>query len=154
MILSFLKKDIDKINKYKNNKNNQDKNDNMNRKIIKSKSASILPIKKKSNKKLSLKINRYNSENKVKTPKKIICEKFKKNPQFFYTENLCDLVLKSLDLNDKNNDNKEKENKNNDIEKNKNINDKTNESILKEVINLQAYLNLKKYFEENKFDEE
>ena len=59
-----------------------------------------------------------------------------------------------MDLNVKDNDNKENENKINDIGKIKNNDDNTKESILNKVINLQSYNNLKKYFEENKFDED
>jgi hypothetical protein len=92
--------------------------------------------------------NRYNSNsndknvktnvNQRNTPKKDICEKFKKNPQNFYTENLCDLVIKSLDIDEK------KETKKNTNKILNNIDKK---------INLKAYYNLKKFFEENNLDD-
>ena len=37
--------------------------------------------------------NNYNMKKRNK-----ICEKFKNNPQLFYNEELCDLVIKSFDL--------------------------------------------------------
>ena len=51
------------------------------------------------------KVNKANKTNKNNQPKKV-CDKFKKNPQLFYTEDLCNLVIKSLDL-EENEDNKE-----------------------------------------------
>ena len=94
-----------------------------------------------------------NSEIKKRTPKKEICEKFIKNPQQFYTEELCDLVLKSFDF-ENNNDNGESENKE------KALNNKNGSSKIKnkkdfisdKEVNMQAYYNLKKYFEENNLD--
>ena len=41
--------------------------------------------------------------------KKRICKKFKNNPQQFFTEDLCNLVVKSFDI-DENEDNKENNN--------------------------------------------
>ena len=59
-----------------------------------------------------------------------ICEKFKNNPQLFYNEELCDLVIKSLDLDgdymNKNNSkcrNKNERNNYNSINKNENMTD-------------------------------
>ena len=88
-----------------------------------------------------------------KTPKKEICEKFKKNPQNFFTENLCDLVIKSMDLDE----NGQKRVKHNNLDKNKKRNknnDKDYEKSIDKHINMQAYYKLKKYFEENKSDED
>ena len=63
-------------------------------------------------------LNKYNIKNDKKIFHKIqknktsnnnhkkVCQKFKKNPQLFYTEDLCNLVIKSLDL-EENEDNKE-----------------------------------------------
>ena len=58
--------------------------------------------------------------------KKRICEKFKNNPQLFYSEELCDLVIKSLDLekdNDKSRNKYKTININNSFNKRKNMTD-------------------------------
>ena len=39
----------------------------------------------------------YNNNYNIKRKNKL-CEKFKNNPQLFYNEELCDLVIKSFDL--------------------------------------------------------
>ena len=91
-----------------------------------------------------------NPEIKKQTPKKEICEKFIKNPQQFYTEELCDLVLKSFDF-ENSNDNGISENKDkalNNRNGSSNIK-KKKDYIFDKEINMQAYYNLKKYFEEN-----
>ena len=40
---------------------------------------------------------KYNNNYNIKRKNKL-CEKFKNNPQLFYNEELCDLVIKSFDL--------------------------------------------------------
>ena len=45
-----------------------------------------------------------NSQNKKKNytkQKNKICEKFRNNPQLFYSEEPCDLILKSIDIDGK-----------------------------------------------------
>ena len=78
-------------------------------------------------------------EIKRRTPKKEICERFKRNPQVFYTEELCDLVLKSLDLDNSNEGERLRENNKKKI-------------ILDKETEMRAYYNLKKYFEKNNMD--
>ena len=88
-------------------------------------------------------IKTNSNDTKIKPPKIEICEKFKKNPQSFFTENLCDLVIKSLDL---------EENGEND--ENKKNEEKEKINLIDKKINMQAYYNLKKYFEENNLDDD
>ena len=79
-------------------------------------------------------------EIKRRTPKKEICERFKRNPQVFYTEELCDLVLKSLDLDNSN--------------ENKGLREDNKKYIkLDKETKMRAYYNLKKYFEKNNLDD-
>ena len=134
-----------------NKKNNIHYKDNI---LIKSYSNSSLIISPKKNHKV---INRYNSNDNYlrkreiqrKKPKKEICKKFKRNPQKFYTEPLCDLVLQSLDL-----DKSEEKNNNSNYKINEENNTKKNvmENSFERNMNIEAYNNLKKYFEENNFD--
>jgi len=96
-----------------------------------------------------------NFEIKKTTPKKEICERFKKNPQIFYTEELCDLVLKSLDLDISNEGEGLNEDRNKSpVNRNKNgrINKRKFNKLDKEI-EIQAYYNLKKYFEKNNLDD-
>ena len=95
-----------------------------------------------------------NPEIKKQTPKKEICEKFIKNPQQFYTEELCDLVLKSFNF-ENNNDNGEKENKDKALNKRNGSNNIKNKKdfISDKEVDMRAYYNLKKYFEENNLDD-
>ncbi len=137
-----------KTNKIYNN--NRNKNDIIFKNMKKSYSNSSLRIPSKKNYK---EVNRYNSndiKNQRKTAKKEICGKFKRNPQNFYTETLCDLVIKSLDI-DKNEIEKNKLNnkiKEDNITKEKNI-----ENSFEDKMDMEAYNNLKKYFEKNNFDD-
>ena len=129
----------------------------------KSYSASSLKLSMKNKNKI---LNNYNSNNisnksplrqvskdteiKKRTPKKEICEKFVKNPQQFYTEELCDLVLKSFDFENKGSDDKKKDLNSKDGSSNIK---KKKDYIFEKEVNLQAYYNLKKYFEENNLDD-
>ena len=157
--------------KYKDYKNNNKKrkklnnkkrkllqNKNEDKKIIKSKSASSLnsSIYKRNKFKNNLNIknkqlkNNSNDSKRIPT-KKEICEKFKKNPQFFYTENLCDLVIKSFDFSTAD-ENKENFNKfNGAVNDNKN---NVQKIVIDKKINMEAYFNLKKFFKENNLDED
>ena len=67
-------------------------------------------------------------------------ERFKRNPQVFYTEELCDLVLKSLDLDNSNEGEGLRE-------------DNKKYIILNKETKMRAYYNLKKYFEKNNMDD-
>ncbi len=126
--------------------------------MVKSKSASSLRLP--NNKRNKLKNNfEIDNKNYLKTnsndskrirTKKEICKKFKKNPQFFYTEDLCNLVLKSFDI-DENDDNKENINKTNNM--NNCYKNKTQISLIDKKINMQAYYNLKQFFKENNLDD-
>ena len=139
-----VKKELKK-NLKKSNSNSVKKE--LKKALKKSNSNSSLSIISKNKKKFDLNDKKINNEIKIKrkTPKKEICEKFKKNPQLFYGEDLCDLVMKSLCLGE---EEKKEENKNkiNVIRKNK-------DNLLDKKINMQAYYNLKKYFEENNLDD-
>ena len=92
-------------------------------------------------------------KDKRRTPKKEICERFRKNPQAFYTEELCDLVLKSLDLDSSNEtDGLSKDRKKNSVSRNENGNIYNKKYIiLDKETKMRAYLNLKKYFEKNNY---
>jgi hypothetical protein len=140
-----------------NQKRNTNKKNNINYKdniVIKSYSNSSLIISPKENHKVK---NRYNSndndlrkrEIQRKKYKKEICKKFKRNPQNFYTEPLCDLVIKSLDL-DKSDENNN--NLNNKINEDNSTKENVIENSFERKMNIEAYNNLKKYFEENNFD--
>ena len=123
-------------------------------------------------------------QNKDKKPKRFtkirkieekICEKFRSNPQKFYTEKLCDTVLKSLNISKDeiltkslsqidfadNNKNEREIFKKTDMKKTminsnekKNVNKKKRKSKDDDVIDMRAFNNLKKYFEENNYNEE
>ena len=151
-------KKIKKNKKEKINKNKKEDTNSNNIKKSNSTSALMLSMENINKLKNKYKINDNNlkireKDVQRKTPKKEICEKFKKNPQNFFTENLCDLVIKSMDLDE----NGQKRVKHNNLDKNKKRNknnDKDYENSIDKHINMQAYYNLKKYFEENKSDED
>lgn len=152
------KNNIKKGKKLKNKKRKLLQNKNEDKKIIKSKSASSLisSIYKRNKFKNNLNIkskqlkNNSNDSKRI-PPKKNICEKFKKNPQFFYTENLCDLVIKSFDFSTSD-DNKENFNKfNGAVSDSKN---NTEKNVINKRFNMEAYYNLKKFFKENNLDED
>ena len=92
------------------------------------------------------------SKNKRRTPKKEICERFRKNPQIFYTEELCDLVLKSLDLDSSNEADEDRNKNSHSRNENRNIYNKKYITLDKET-KMRAYYNLKKYFEKNNLDD-
>jgi hypothetical protein len=152
------KNNIKKRKKLNNKKRKFIQNKNEDKKIIKSKSTSSLNLsiykRNKFKNNLNIKnkqLKNVSNDSKRIPPKKDICEKFKKNPQFFYTENLCDLVIKSFDFSTTD-DNKENFNKfNGTVSDNKN-NAQKNE--IDKKINMEAYFNLKKFFKENNLDED
>ena len=126
----------------KNNNNNNKTNNNIkNINKLKSKSKSTTNLLIKKNEKNDLK---KGNNTKAKTPKKEICPKFKENPQFFYTEKLCDSVIKSLGL--------EEKNENNKVNKINNTTNNNKERDIFKGIDMKAYHNLKEYLENNKFE--
>ena len=156
-IQNQIKTKIGNENRKTNKKDNSFTSHNITFKKVKksfSNCSMIIPYK------IKYKIrDRYNSndnknirkkEIQRKKHKKEICGKFKRNPQNFYTETLCDLVIKSLDI-DKNEIEKNQLNykiKEDNITKEKNI-----ENSFEHKMNMEAYNNLKKYFEKNNFDD-
>ena len=142
-------------------------------------SAKISPKKQTYNinicQKLQNKDKKTKRFTKIRKIEEKICEKFRSNPQKFYTEKLCDTVLKSLNISKDeiltkslsqidfaDNNKKERENfKKTDMKKTminsnekKNVNKKKRKSKDDDVIDMRAFNNLKKYFEENNYNEE
>ena len=139
---------IEKLKRIKPNSILLNKNDkdnliilpDENKKLQKSNSSKLITSTKEEI------LNKYNLKKENNIYKKIekykinkskgICEKFKKNPQSFYTEELCSLVIKSLELEETKDDkddeekNKIKVNKIENINKKRNKNEKIENNII------------------------
>ena len=100
---SILLNDIDK----KNLKDDENQNKSKEKKKIKRANSGISITSNKEKmllKKYKLIRRNSNSQNKKKNytkQKNKICEKFRNNPQLFYSEEPCDLILKSIDIDGK-----------------------------------------------------
>ena len=164
---------VEKLNKEKINSIllNKDSKDNLiripkNKKDIKvkEKSKDKIKIKKQSSPFNNIKKNKPNyqkiQKDKINKTKRV-CEKFRNNPQLFYTEELCSLVIKSLDLDNDNDDEDNKENNRivvNKIKKDNKI--KSNEDnynqkeFYMDELGVDPFSNLQKIIEESEEDNE
>ena len=97
-------------------------------------------------------------QKKTEEPKKqekiVLCERFRNNPQMFFKEELCDLMIESLNLDKDEILTKSLSQK--DIENNNNTNKKVKNKKCKDDdgFNMKAFNNLKKYFEENQISDD